>query len=209
MSKRLASSHRSAKRTHLFTLQPETQAWHFCVFFFHWWTRSLRYCLVSMRKCEKKKVGILRTSGTCMFSGFLSVISDSFRSSSFRLCYNSCRRHCPRRKPLHAVTHKILAGETYVDEKKNAFSTKLAFWVDFLMRRETGKPEGNPRFRLALTETQPTNNRRDEHESPDRQPLRQCDSRDFQSQNRKKKKKTVYSVYFIYVYSIYAVDVIC
>lgn len=59
----------------LFTLQPETQAWLFCNFFFHWWTRSLRYCLVSMRKCEKK-VGILRTSGTCMFSGFLSVISD-------------------------------------------------------------------------------------------------------------------------------------
>ena len=89
--------------------------------------------------------------------------------------------------------------------QKNAFSAKLAFWVDFSMRRETGKPEGNPRFGLALTETQPTSNRRDE--SRDWQPLRQCDSRDFQSQNRKKNK--VYSVYFIYVYSIYAVDVIC
>ena len=83
----------------------------------------------------------------------------------------------------------------------------LHFGSIFLMRRETGKTRGNPRFRLALTETQPTNNRRDEHESPDWQPLRQCDSRDFQSQNRKKNK--VYSVYFIYVYSIYAVDVIC
>lgn len=122
--------------------------------------------------------------------------------SSFRLCYNSCRRHCPRRKPLHAVTHKILAGET--DEKKNAFSTKLAFCVDFFDEEGNRKTRGKPSIQVG-TETQPTNNRRDE--SRDWQPLRQCDSRDFQIQNRKKNK--VYSVYFIYVYSIYAVDVIC
>ena len=150
----------------LFTLQPETQAWLFCNFFFHWWTRFLRYCLVSMRKCEKKSwypkdkwndfcLSFLKTP--CVL-----IQNTVFRSSSFCLSYNSCPRHCPRRKPLHAVTHNILL---YMSMKKNAFSTKLAFWVDFLMRRETGKPEGNRRFRLALTETQPTNNRRDE--SPD------------------------------------------
>lgn len=76
MFKRLVSSHRSAKRTHAFYLAARNASLAFLsfFFFFHWWTRSLRYCLVSMRKCEKKS--ILRTSGTCIFSGFLSVISD-------------------------------------------------------------------------------------------------------------------------------------
>lgn len=84
-----------------------------------------------------------------LMTPYVLMQNTLFRSSSFRLCYNSCRRHCPRRKPLHAVTHKILAGETYVDEKKMPSLRSLHLSI-FLMRRETGKPEGNLRFRLAL-----------------------------------------------------------
>ena len=73
MSKRSASSQSVLM---LFTLQPETQAWLFCNFSF---IGGLDPCGIASSVCgnaKKKKVGILRTSGTCMFSGFLSVISD-------------------------------------------------------------------------------------------------------------------------------------
>ena len=108
----------------------------------------------------------------------ISMQSTLFRSSSFRFLYKSCRRDYLKGKSFRtAVTHNILAVVAFLGEKKNAISTKIVFWVDFLMRKETGEPEENHRFRLTPTETQAMNNCKDERR--DRQPYRQCDSRDF------------------------------
>ena len=69
-----------------------------------------------------------------------------FRSSSFRLCYNSCRRHYPKRKPFWtAVTLKILAGETYVGEKKAPSLGSLHFGSIFFW---WGRKPENPRKTL-------------------------------------------------------------
>lgn len=174
MSKRLASSHRSAKRTHAFYFAARNASLAFLQFFLSLVDSFPTVLPRQYAEMRKKKVGILRTSGTSMFSGFLSVIFDDSLCPHSEYCLpfffflallQFMSPPLSKKEALTCCDAQYFILLYIMSMTKNAFSTKLAFWVDFSMRRETGKPEGNRRFRLALTETQPTNNRRDE--SPD------------------------------------------
>lgn len=109
-----------------------------------------------------------------------------------------------KKEALTCCDAQNFSGRNLCRWKKMPSLRSLHFRSIFLMRRETGKPEGNLRFRLALKlNLQIIVGMRAVTDSHCASVTRAI----FKVKTEKKNK--VYSVYFIYVYSIYTVDVIC
>ena len=214
MSKRLASNHRSAKRTHAFYFAARNASLAFLQFFLSLVDSFPTVLPRQYAEMRKKKVGILRTSGTSMFSGFLSVISDdslcphaeySLSFFFFSALLQFMSPPLSKKEALTCCDAQYFSGRNLCRWKKMPSLRSLHFGSIFWWG---GKP-GNPRetldsgwhwLKLNLRVIVGMRAVTDSHCASVTRAI-------FKVKTEKKNK--VYSVYFIYVYSIYAVDVIC